>query len=158
MTVRDGARSIVLGHARLMLARPAAARAAVGHAPLVLNATLAADAQAKAQALAAADRGMVHDDWEARRHEGENLFQGYVVNHDDWATATTWFVDERRFYPAGGVITADGAWDPWGHWSQVVWPETASVGMGQATAASGTIYMAMRYWPAGNVMGRGPLP
>jgi hypothetical protein len=61
------------------------------------------------------------------------------------------WINERRFY--NGESIGEGDFGAWGHYTQVIWPETTNVGMAAATSATGGTYIVGRYSPVGNVEG-----
>ena len=137
------------------------ARSKVNHIQIHYNETLALDAQEKSNSLAAADVDPVAVDSEARKNEGENVYWAWGnITGVGYVSAAEWFCAEASRYTAGGIVDDDmnGEWYKWGHWSQVVWPTTTSMGMGAAISASGKVYITFRYWPQGNSIGQGPLP
>ena len=54
-----------------------------------------------------------------------------------------------------GVLT-DANWYATGHYTQMVWKNTAQVGIGQANCAGGGSVIAAEYHPPGNYMGEKP--
>jgi hypothetical protein len=54
------------------------------------------------------------------------------------------FLDEKSLFPSNHVFENGG----YGHYSQIMWRKTTSVGCGLVGK-----YLACRYSPAGNVMG-----
>lgn len=128
-------------------------RAAYGSDPLVWDNRLQADALAYARRLAAAAR-FAHDPLAgARLHEGENLWMG-TRRAFSYATMANSWLDEREHFKPGRFpdISRTGNWKAVGHYSQIVWPRTSSVGCAIASNA-GDDYLVCRYQPAGNVFG-----
>ena len=86
--------------------------------------------------------------------QGENLWMG-TRGAFSYGQMMDGFLDERSEYIAGAVpnISRTGNWTDTGHYSQIIWRTTTSVGC--ATASSPDFdYLVCRYWPAGNVWGK----
>jgi hypothetical protein len=89
--------------------------------------------------------------------QGENLWMGtfraysYGDMVDGWA-------DERRDFKRGNFpnLSLTGSWHDVGHYTQMIWAGTKSVGCAIATNKTNE-YMVCRYFPAGNVWGQDPL-
>lgn len=151
----DG-RSAVRGDARMretMLGAHNRARAAYRAAPLQWNDTLAASALAYARILARENR-FGHDPQRgAKVRQGENLWMGTRDAFDYAVMAASW-IDERKNYKSGRFpdVSRTGNWGVVGHYTQIVWPGTTSVGCALASNDSDD-YLVCRYLPAGNVMG-----
>jgi len=116
------------------------------------NDQLAQHAKAWAQKLAHDDR-MVHSDRKERPGEGENLWNGtasYFAPEDMVGS----FLSERKAFKAGTFpdVSKTGKWQDVGHYSQIVWPTTTSVGCALAHNKARD-YLVCRYSPAGNVFG-----
>ena len=76
---------------------------------------------------------------------GENLAQGYATPTlavDDWAGEEGQYNYEKRKFS-----------DKSGHFTQLVWKNTTSVGCGAADCDALGWYMICEYYPAGNVIG-----
>ncbi|MEO6381854.1 MAG: CAP domain-containing protein, partial [Nitrobacter sp.] len=65
-----------------------------------------------------------------------------------------WLV-ERRFFRAGTfpAVSTTGSWHDVGHYTQLIWPQTSSVGCAMAVTAD-IDYLVCRYGAPGNVMGQ----
>lgn len=128
------------------------ARRAVGVPDLNWSPTLAEQAQVWAEALVASGR-FEHD--VARGAVGENLWTGWGRRFSPEEMVGAW-TDEREDYVHGAfpdVRRRDGG--PVGHYTQVVWRDTAEVGCALALAdANRRAVLACRYSPPGNVIGR----
>ena len=133
----DLASMIVDGHNRV--------RADVGVAPLVWNDSLAASAQAWADHLAAENR--FYHDPDPNGTWGENL-AGVTLPLPDVPMAERqegWFSEMNNYHGQTDAPTA-------GHYTQVVWNSTTSVGCGTATNATWD-FLVCRYNPPGNTGG-----
>jgi pathogenesis-related protein 1 len=141
-------------------------RAVVGVPPLTWNNTLAADAQVYANYLAAT--GQFHhptQEWvdaHPTGPEGENLaaqFGGGPLNGTQLANmATGFWMGEKPLYHGQPIAASLAPGEKtFGHYSQMVWKSTTSVGCASATnSATGFIVVSCRYSPPGNVVGQTP--
>jgi len=126
------------------------ARAAKGVPPLQWSADCAAAAQEWAQILADRDTGLVHS---GRRGLGENIWQCSGGNPSPDVAADDWLSEQRAY--RGERISATNFMRV-GHYTQMVWSGTTSVGFGYARAASGNVYIVANYFPPGNFIGQRP--
>jgi hypothetical protein len=137
----------------VMLASQNRARAAFGCAPLVWSDALEASALAYARLLARENR-FAHDAQQgAKVHQGENLWMG-TRGAFDYATMAASWTDERKDFKPGRFPdnSRTGNWSVVGHYTQIVWPATTSVGCALASNA-GDDFLVCRYLSAGNVVG-----
>jgi hypothetical protein len=131
--------------------------------PLVWNNTLAAHAKAWVEYLAAGKAGgkIVHclqvPGWEqiepCTHHEGENIV--YYAPHNANRSAADylnfWLSEKKDYHggpPSGSPVT--------GHYTQIVWNTTRSVGCGIAVLPRSIVpiggdVMSCRFYPAGNL-------
>jgi uncharacterized protein YkwD len=126
-------------------------RAAVGSPALKWSGSLAADAKSWAEHLAQLG---------ALQHatgtgQGENL--SYRSSSGGPSTISTsqliqGWVSEKNSYN-GGPITRGGPVT--GHYTQMVWKTTTSVGCGTASSGN-SVYLVCRYSPPGNMLGQRP--
>lgn len=132
-----------------------------GLEPLKWDEDLARSAQAYADkgVVAYVDRGIfAHSDASERKGIGENLAVGTPASID----AKGW-IEEERLYPCGdpipGSLTPE--FQKYGHWTQMLWSDTDSVGCGVSARpnASGAMieFLACHYSPAGNIGGSTPV-
>lgn len=133
-----------------------AARRAVGVAPLVWDASLAADAAGYAQ-TPARTRRFAHATHDSAKPEGENLWMGTRGAYSYGDMIGAW-VDERRYYRPGKVPgnSSTGKVGDVGHYTQIIWRRTERVGCALVSNSSDD-YLVCRYTPAGNVVGFDPL-
>ena len=124
-------------------------RADVGVAPMKWSAALAAYAQDWADHLAATTCRMAH---RTERKYGENLFQGTAGHYTAVDAAKGWESEKKDY--RGGVLMASN-WHPAGHYTQMVWRDTTTLGCGEAIC-SRTLIVACNYDPPGNYIGRRP--
>lgn len=124
-------------------------RAEVGVAPLNWSSELAAYAQEWADKLAADGCRMVH---RTGGRYGENLFQGTSGVYSALDAVKAW-EGEKALYK-GEVLTRSN-FEPIGHYTQMVWRGSRTLGCGEATCDEKLI-VACNYDPPGNVLGRRP--
>lgn len=124
-------------------------RADVGVGPLQWSEELARYAQQWADHLAAASCSMAH---RTQHRYGENLFQGTAGHYTAVDAAKAWETEKKDY--AGGVLT-EANWQRAGHYTQMVWRDTTTLGCGQSTCNL-TLIVACNYAPPGNYIGRRP--
>ncbi len=124
-------------------------RANVNVAPLRWSAQLAQVAQKWTDHLASTSCGLTHSQGSGY---GENLFMGTSSHYGVRDAVRSW-EEEKKDY-RGGVLTQSN-WYPSGHYTQVVWRNTKSVGCAQAMCRGNTI-VSCNYDPPGNYMGQAP--
>ncbi len=127
-------------------------RSAVGAAPLVWDARLAAAADAYALELARTGR-WGHSPAHRRAGQGENLWMGTRGAFSAAAMVADWASEKRMFRP--GVfpnVSRSASWQDVGHYTQMVWPATSRVGCSVRSSAQWD-YLVCRYAAPGNVIG-----
>lgn len=127
-------------------------RALVGSAPLRWDPQLQAAAAAYARELAATGR-FQHARAESLTGQGENLWEGTRGVYSPERMLADWASGSRFFQP--GVfpnVSRTGNWHDVGHYTQIIWPQTHSVGCAISSSAAFD-YLVCRYLPAGNVVG-----
>jgi hypothetical protein len=139
--------------AQVMVAEHNAYRREVGVGAIGWSAALACAAQQWADHLMALG-GMTlrHSSSAERQGAGENLWAGTAGYYRLRDMVNSWGA-ERRDYRAGPVTPDNVA--RVGHYTQMVWQATTSVGCGLARGR-GTDILVCRYDPAGNMLGRRP--
>ena len=140
-------------------------RAAVGHAPLAWDPSLAAAAASYGPALASIGR-LVHSPRETRPGQRENLAKAWRGTLSPEQMVDLWSQEKlllrpgmpgpacpQRFgcqlFPAS---SATGRWEDVAHYTQMVWPTTTRVGC--AVFSVDWDYLICRYSPPGNIDGK----
>jgi Cysteine-rich secretory protein family len=124
-------------------------RAEVGVPPLQWSDDQAASAQDWANQLAAAQQ-LSHN------RAGQNVASGggTAGGFSAGQLVDLWGSEKQNFRNnAFPDISTTGNWSDAGHYSQLVWRNTTSVGCGLATGQDGSNYLVCNYDPAGNVVG-----
>lgn len=131
------------------------------HAPsLKWDSNLATGAQSWADYLASTVHDLKHSDSSSRPGQGENIAMGSTGNYtaaqmvDFWGkTVISGSSEQGNFKPGTFPDTSKtGNWADSGHYTQVIWNDTVSVGCGMASDGTND-YLVCRYSPAGNVAG-----
>ena len=125
-----------------------AERLAVGVPPLRWDDRLAATAQHCAQRLAASRQF---------RHcgSGENLWMGTAGRFSPTQMAELWAAERRDFQPGTfPKVSRSGNWQAVGHYTQMVWRTTTTLGCAAATGADGLTRLVCHYAPPGNIIGQ----
>ncbi len=126
-------------------------RKEVGAPPLQWSTDLAAVAQKWADHLASDNNcGLSHT---PNDPHGENLFAGSGAPYTALDASQDWY-GEIKQYKYGPVTYQN--FSATGHYTQMVWNTTTTVGIGQATCSNGGIVIAAEYDPHGNVIGQKP--
>lgn len=125
----------------------------VGSPPLVWSAELAKYAQAWAEHLTKNGCKMKHrpEDGKWKRIYGENIFWGGSAVYNATSASEMWY-NEIKDYTHGPISSSN--FHKTGHYTQMVWKNSTSVGLGQATCLSGAIIIVGNYDPAGNYIGQ----
>lgn len=126
-----------------------AARAAVGVGPLTWNPAAAAYAQRYANTHIG-DCNLVHSQGGPY---GENLAKSSGGAFTGTDAVKLW-VDEKAFYDYNSNSCAAGK--VCGHYTQVVWRNSASVGCAKVRCSSGGTIIGCNYYPPGNYIGQRP--
>ena len=128
-------------------------RRLVGAAPLMWSAGLASAADQQALRLARTDR-FGHSPARQLGGQGENLWMGSRGAYRPTTMVAAW-ASEKRVFRAGLFpnVSRTGSWSHVGHYTQMVWPATTSVGCSVRSSAQWD-YLVCRYAAAGNVVGQ----
>lgn len=130
-------------------------RASVGVEPLTWDPELAASAQRWADYLAATGK-FEHAPENRNAPEGENLWAGTRGYYAPEAMAAAWIREKRHFKPGRFPDNSTtGRVEDVGHYTQVVWRDTGSVGCATAASSREDI-LVCRYSDAGNYRGERP--
>lgn len=129
-------------------------RLRMGFKPLVWDANLASDA-AKQAVVMAKTRVFEHaDQGNGEGVQGENMWMGTKNAYDAADMVGIWIAEGSKFkqgtFPN---VSKTGDWTDIGHYTQLIWPDTKSVGCALAGNRRDE-YMVCRYLPAGNVLGQ----
>jgi len=127
-------------------------RAALGLPPLTWNESLVPGARDWAEHLARLGR-LEHSGGEAY---GENLWIGTAGAYALEQMPGDWAAEKRDFKP--GVfpdLSRSGNWHAVGHYTQMIWRRTTSVGCALASSAAWDV-LVCRYDPPGNWVGEAP--
>jgi uncharacterized protein YkwD len=129
------------------------ARAAVGVAPVTLDADLNAAALAYARVLIANGR-FEHSSNASRPNQGENLWAGTASAFSFQQMAAGW-IDEKQFFVQGVFpnVSTTGRWQDVGHYTQIIWRNTTKMGCGIASNAQRDV-LVCRYIVPGNFIGQ----
>lgn len=136
-------------HADLILVLHNRERERMGVRPLTWDARLARRAGSWAAQIG--DSGILeHSGVDG---EGENLWMGTAGRYAVEAMVGSW-ADERRDFRSGRfpAVSRSGDWSRVGHYSQMIWRDTQSVGCAINRGRQWDV-LVCRYAPAGNVMG-----
>ncbi|VUC25461.1 unnamed protein product [Clonostachys rosea] len=133
-----------------------AARAGKKLPPLVWDAKLAADASAWAQSLKNSNT-FQHSSASSRPNQGENLAWNSSPStpiNNPLALGTQQWLNEEKSY--SGETMPGPNFANYGHYTQIMWKTTTSVGIASATNGKGTYWTVARYSPPGNIVGQKP--
>lgn len=136
-----------------MLKDQNAARAAVGAAPLAWSDALAKDAAAYARTLADTRRFQHAEQPQGPGREGENLWTGTRGAYSYDEMVGHWVAEKKDVLPLPVPQSSrTGRFGDVGHYTQIVWRATTTVGCAMASNATDD-YLVCRYAPPGNVFG-----
>lgn len=126
-------------------------RARLGIGPLRWSPALAANAERWAAHLATLNV-LEHDD--SLEVEGENLWRGTGGGAYTPEDMVTLWIDERAAFRNGVFpdVSASGQWEDVGHYTQVIWRNTAQVGCALDEAGEDEV-LVCRYMEGGNFEG-----
>jgi len=132
------------------------ARSEVNSPPLEWSIELSAYAQEWANRLAIEGKGEIRHRPEKRnkgKKYGENIFYGSGYPFSSLDASETW-CDEINYY-AYDVISPNKNKGT-GHYTQMVWKTTKSVGIGIARFGKEEVIIVANYDPPGNIIGKKP--
>ncbi len=127
-------------------------RKEVGTPPLEWSSKVASYAQAWANNLAKKGCKMEHrpNDGKWKRIYGENIFWGSGKKYTLTNAAESWY-SEINDYKHEKITNSN--FHAVGHYTQMVWRNTKSVGIGVAECPNGDTIIVASYDPAGNYLG-----
>ncbi|MGC1932951.1 MAG: CAP domain-containing protein [Candidatus Nitrosopolaris sp.] len=129
-------------------------RKAVGVPALVWNDTLADGAKAWAENLAATGKFEHSTCCGAFRDYGENI-AGFYPDRPMTEWPAGWVAEKNNYH--GGPILQNAAAGLIGHYTQMVWRNTTSVGCGTGSGSKLPYsILVCRYYPPGNIFGQKP--
>jgi uncharacterized protein YkwD len=87
-------------------------------------------------------------------HYGESLAGSYYGVFNPAYYIDQWGAEQKLFIPDCTFpdCSTDGLWYNVGHYTQIIWRDTKSVGCGYWTVGDFTVYVC-QYWPPGNALG-----
>ncbi len=124
------------------------ARSAVGVGAVSWDSTVADYAQNYASQRIA-DCQLVH----SGGPYGENIFWGYGREYTAGDAVSSW-VSENQYYNYATNTCAEG--EMCGHYTQVVWRSSTSIGCARVKCNNGDIFITCNYSPPGNIVGQRP--
>jgi hypothetical protein len=137
-----------------MLAGHNAARAAVGVAPLTWSEPLALAAKGYAETMARTGRFEHAAQSIGMDRQGENLWTGTRGAYRFDEMVGHWVAEQRDFVNVAVPRSSrTGRWQDVGHYAQIVWRGTSTVGCALASNAKDD-FLVCRYRLPGNVMGQ----
>jgi len=139
---------------RQLLAAHNAARAEAGVGPLVWSGSLARYAQEWADHLASAGCRLEHRPYSGtwKQRYGENLFMGTAGRFSVTDAVAAWRSEKSAYH--GEAIDMSNFY-AYGHYTQLIWRTTGSVGCARAEHG-GSMIVVCNYDPPGNIVGRTP--
>jgi Cysteine-rich secretory protein family len=129
-------------------------RVAVGVAQLVWSDELAGSAQAWVSTLNS-NLQFAHDPAAGTQGQGENIWIGTTGAFSLTQMVDDWGSEQKNFQDGTFPnVSTTGSWSDVGHYSQIVWRATTSVGCAGAAGSDGNYRFVCRYSPAGNILGQ----
>ena len=130
-------------------------RIAKGLTPLTWSASLAASAQSWADTLSTRDCALEH----SNTPYGENLYYSWTTGTLTLSPeeAVAWWLAEEQYYDYPSNTCQAG--QQCGHYTQMIWADTRSVGCGVSTCNTNARHTQMwvcHYDPIGNILGERP--
>jgi len=158
-TIRDeheasGSNRLSASERRALLNEHNRVRRDVGHPPLHWSPEIARFSQQWADHLASSC-SMQHRPKSGRwaQRYGENLFMGTAGYYTVASAVQGWESEKKDF--RGGKITVDRNFSRIGHYTQLIWRRTTTLGCGKSLCRDRMIVVC-NYDPPGNFIGRTP--
>ncbi|CAL5067213.1 unnamed protein product [Urochloa decumbens] len=87
---------------------------------------------------------------------GENILVGGAGY--DWSAsdAVGYWVAERHWYDHGSNSCSAPEGESCGHYTQVVWRDSVTIGCARAVCSDGSVFFTCNYSPPGNYIGESP--
>jgi hypothetical protein len=128
-------------------------RARLSQPYLKWDTKLARDAELYAQKLASNNQFEHAAQSPGNDAQGENLWMG-TIGFYGWHDMVGSWLDEKKDLKSGTFphVSRTANWSDVGHYTQMIWPGTHSVGCGIGRNQNDE-YLVCRYYPAGNVIG-----
>jgi len=127
-------------------------RSQYGAPPLAWDPVLVQGAQGYVNQLSRSGQ-LVHASREGRGTVRENLSQG-LPNYRARQLMDNWLNERRYFFPGTFPnVSTTGDWYQVGHYSQMIWPTTTTIGCARGVGA-GSSWLVCRYDPGGNKDGK----
>ncbi|MFP5329878.1 MAG: CAP domain-containing protein [Alphaproteobacteria bacterium] len=127
-------------------------RSQYGAPPLVWDPVLVQGAQGYVNHLSRTGQ-LVHASREGRGTIRENISQG-LPNYRARQLMDNWLNERRYFFPGTFPnVSTTGDWYQVGHFSQMIWPTTTTIGCARGIGA-GSSWLVCRYDPGGNKDGK----
>lgn len=129
-------------------------RVAVGVPTLAWSDDLASAAQVWANTLNS-NLQFAHDPGAGAQNQGENIWMGTTGAYSLTQMVDAWGSEQQHFQD--GVfpnVSTTGNWFDVGHYSQMVWKGTTSVGCAGVAGSDGNYRLVCRYSPEGNIEGQ----
>jgi hypothetical protein len=127
-------------------------RAAVGVPPLAWSDDLASAAQVWVNTLNS-NLQFAHDP--GAQNQGENIWMGTSGAFSLTQMVDSWGQEQQNFQNGSFPnVSTTGNWSDVGHYSQIVWRTTTSVGCAGLDGTDGNFRFVCRYSPQGNIAGQ----
>ena len=124
-------------------------RSAVGVAPLIWDPILQLSAQIWATRLAIVEV----TEHSGTPYVGENIAAGTTRDDMTAFLFSLWSGEKAWYIPGCTWPNCSSNGNEVGHYTQVIWQYSVSVGCGKAINAAGWTYLVCQYFPYGNVQG-----
>lgn len=87
------------------------------------------------------------------KYYGENLFIGTPASYSAVDAVNAWAAEKQYYnYDTDTCMTGQAC----GHYTQLVWNTTTSVGCARVPCVNGSVFITCNYYPPGNFIGQRP--